>query len=73
MTKIYKNGDTVIRVSEISAVCIPEDNPRAVKVFLRATNTIFQFQCNSIKEALDVLENIKNIILNEDKEDLSNE
>ena len=66
MNKIYRNGDSVIRVAEISAVCIPEDDPKTVRVFLRATNAIFTFKCQSIKEALSVLENIKDIIINED-------
>ena len=54
-----------MRVAEISAVSIPDDDPKTVRVFLRATNAFFNIKCKSIKESLDVFENIKDIILND--------
>ncbi len=60
-----------MRVAEISAVSIPDDDPKTVRVFLRATNAFFNIKCKSIKESLDVFENLKDILLNdgEEKED----
>ena len=54
MAKIFRNGDAVIRLDKISAVCIEADEDKVVKVVLNNLYT-FSFQCQTPEEAKELV------------------
>lgn len=62
MSKIYRNGDVVIRVSEIAAVSINDEDKKVVRVHIRAIDTVIGFRCKTEQEAKVLLDEIQDII-----------
>ena len=54
MVTIYRNGNTVIRLDKVSAVCIEDSEDKVVKVILNNLYT-FSFQCQTPEEAKEFL------------------
>lgn len=62
MSKIYRNGNVVIRVSDIAAVSINDVDKKVVRVYIRANDTVIGFRCNTKQEAKVLLDEIQDII-----------
>ena len=54
MASIFRNGDTVIRLDKISAVCIEDSEDKVVKVILNNLYA-FWFQCQTPEEAKELV------------------
>ena len=54
MASIFRNGNSVIRLDEISAACIENTEDKVVKVILNNLYT-FSFQCQTPEEAKEFL------------------
>ena len=54
MAAIFRNGDTVIRLDKISAVCIEDSEDKVVKVILNSKFT-FGFHCKTHEEAKELV------------------
>lgn len=54
MASIYRNGDTVIRLDKISAVCIEDSRDKVVNVILNSKYT-FGFHCKTHEEANELV------------------
>ena len=59
MAKTFRNGDTVIRLDKILAVCIEDSEDKVVKVILNKLVT-FSFHCKTHEEATELLNTIQN-------------
>lgn len=62
MKKTWRNGDVVIRISDISAVSIPAENQRQINIYVRGCTASFVFNCESCKHAESVLDNLQKLI-----------
>lgn len=57
MAKIHRNGDVIIRVSDIVAAHIPSDETDVVEIFTDLAN--FRFKCQSEQVAKDYISNLQ--------------
>ena len=51
MARIYRNGNTAIRVKDIVAVDIPDDDPKAFVIYTHLQSS-FTFNCQNEETAL---------------------
>ena len=58
MVTIFRNGNTVIRLDKVSAVCIEDSEDKVVKVILNS-KFIFGFNCKTHEEAKELLNTIQ--------------
>ena len=58
MASIFRNGDTVIRLDKISAVCIEDYRDKVVNVILNNKYTI-GFHCKTHEEAKEIVNTIQ--------------
>ena len=57
MAKIHRNGDVIIRVSDIVAAHIPSDETDVVEICTRYALANFRFKCQSEQVAKDYINN----------------
>ena len=62
MKKTWRNGDVVIRISDIVAVTIPEDNAKMVTVYTKHPKATFSFRFTTAKTAEALLDEFEKII-----------
>ena len=62
MKKTWRNGDTVIRISDIVAVSIDANAPKTVLIYVRGIATIFSFECSSVKVAIGLVDELQQLI-----------
>ena len=65
MSKIHRNGDVIIRVSDIVAAHIPSDDPLAVEICTRYALSSFRFHCTSEESAKSYINELQNLMLND--------
>lgn len=61
MAKVHRNGNTIIRVSDIVLAHIPEENPTFVEVGTKAGHSI-TFKHKTEEEALKYLNDLQEIM-----------
>lgn len=59
MAKIHRNGDVIIRVSDIVAAHIPSDETDMVEICTRYALANFRFKCQSEQVAKDYINNLQ--------------
>lgn len=61
MAKVHRNGNTIIRVSDIVLACIPDENPTFVVIGTKAGHSI-TFKHKTEEESLRYLNYLKKIM-----------
>ena len=61
MARIHRNGNTIFRVSDISVVIIPNNEPTTVVICTRAGGHI-EFRCKTEEEALNYLDTLQKLM-----------
>ena len=65
MSKSHRNGDVIIRVRDIIAVHIPNDEPDVVEICTRYSLASFRFKCKSEEEAKGYIDQLQKEIEND--------
>ena len=65
MAKIHRNGNVIIRVSDIVAAHIPSDETDVVEICTRYSIANFRFKCMNEKDASDYIDQLQWMIEDE--------
>lgn len=66
MAKIHRNGNVIIRVSDIVAAHIPSDATDVVEICTRCSIANFRFKCKNEQEANSYIDELQKMIEDED-------
>ena len=62
MSKVHRNGDVIIRVSDIVAAHIPSDETDVVEICTRYSIANFRFKCKTPEEAKNYINDIQKMM-----------
>jgi hypothetical protein len=61
MARIHRNGNLIIRVSDIALCCIKSNNPTNVEIGLKTGHSV-NINCKTEEEALNYLDTLKKLM-----------